>query len=317
MTAEQAVLPVASVQPVFTSNAAVKLLLRTSSGTYMLWARLLSLCTVAVVASILMAQQSRVIIYLTYDDGPDIYTPVLARWLAQQVSLPRGVDKYGMTRTVQQGIPATFFVNICRFHDANITSWWTGNCFPQPGYEDSSVLSEMVSLGHQLANHSYDHVDMTLPQLVPSDWRYQWEAEQRFIDPYQKDGHRYYRFPFLKENPAVEALINNDPYLSRMTGPIGCDFCGGGYIGDVEFAGDWDCLDPARGFTIEQCGQVYLNGIENVSHYRNEITVLLHDRIPKLLGTNTQLRLTQFILQRLPKGKYEFRALGASRGFQY
>jgi peptidoglycan/xylan/chitin deacetylase (PgdA/CDA1 family) len=231
----------------------------------------------------------RTVIYLTYDDGPDVYSAEIARWLAAD------------------GIRATFFVNLCRFVSANLTSMWTGNCFPQPGSLPISTLNRIASFGHVLGNHTYDHVDLTQSGLPAAEPRYQFESAQRVLDSFQGSFHPF-RAPYLKWTPALDEIVREDPYLSRMTGPIGCDYCGGGYVQGTAVSGDWDCL--AKGFGVRNCGQMYVDAIESLASTQNHIVVLLHDRLTgRNIATNQALLLTRYIVRKLGKERFEFRAL--------
>lgn len=238
---------------------------------------------------------NRTVIYMTYDDGPDTYTLALAQWLSQQIDPKTG-----------RGIRATFFVNICRLKDANPPSGFSGNCF-STGSQDPAILGELVALGHELGNHTYDHVNLTNPALAPQNLSYQIGEEQKRLDPLQGIYHPF-RAPYLSWTDDLEKFLRSDPYLSKLSEPAGCDVCGDGYIDGRRINGDWDCF--ADGYAPETCGQIYVDAIGGMAQTKNEIVVLMHDRPEFDVGSDKPLRMSQYVIPRLSPEKYRFEIIG-------
>jgi peptidoglycan/xylan/chitin deacetylase (PgdA/CDA1 family) len=261
--------------------------------------RVLSIALALSALALLAADSSvdnRVVIHLTYDDGPDVYTPDLAQWLHAQKDHRTG-----------EPVHALFFVNICRFQNNNPPTPYTGNC-AWFGHEPSLILAELVGLGHEVGNHTYDHVDLTQSGLTQKDWAYQMGLPQEILDPYQRFVH-FFRAPYLKWNDALDDFVKSDPYLKKMTGPVGCDVCGNGYVNNVAVGGDFDCL--AQGYSVEVCGDVYLAGIEAAAKHQHSLVVLMHDRLQGAEGTNKALLLTQYVVTHLPPARFRFAPLHA------
>lgn len=199
-------------------------------------------------------------VVLTYDDGPDIHTLALAKYLAGKA------------------VTATFFVNGCRFEDQS------SHC-ENTTKMDKNVLATLVSYGHRIANHSETHILFTDPRISDEQRISELKTTQQLLDPFIKDGFYFFRPGNNCWSQHEDDLIrnSNDPILEKLVGPFGYDFSGG----------DWYCsehdLDPAV------CALMYFR---SVKASQNGI-IQMHDRPPGKVGTDYALRVTTCLLEGL------------------
>ncbi|NTX57335.1 FG-GAP-like repeat-containing protein [Myxococcus sp. CA039A] len=176
----------------------------------------------------------------TFDDGPDD-NPMASFNTSWQIA------KY----LQQQGIRATFFINGCRI-DAGCPRYLgdLGN---------TTYLSQIVEMGHRVANHTYDHEALTNPSLGAAGQIAELKVNQAILDPYITDGMFLFRAPGdnwgqspIGETHACDgssSIANNvrsDPALSKMSGPFCFDWD----------AHDWACTN--NGWTPEACADHYV-----------------------------------------------------------
>ncbi len=215
---------------------------------------------------------------LTFDDGPDAYTLALAQFLAERE------------------IKATFFVNGCRFAGAPAPVPETGNC-TEPGRHPRDLLGRLVALGHRVANHTEDHVDLVShPALAVS----QLSALQALLAPYVQDDLYLFRAPYNLWSAGLTLAVRSAPTLRALKGP---------FYSDVDGA-DWACARDGR--TPEQCADQYLAALAD-RPARNGI-VLLHDRNEFCVGCDYTLRLLKVLLTKLPPDEYRYVPLDAIPG---
>jgi len=218
---------------------------------------------------------------LTFDDGPDVHTLELAQWLHDR------------------GIPATFFVNGCNFathtHD---------RCTSAGRHDfDPALLGQLVALGHRVANHTENHLDLTHARLTMAQELDELRTTQALLDPFITDGVYLFRPPQNRWSPALSQLLEHTRDLARLSGPIKYDDRGG----------DWACTDPKHfspTLTPEQCADEYL---KVQSPYQNGI-FQLHDRNPNAPGSTYALDVTRALLARLdamPGVRFRFVPLDA------
>ena len=166
------------------------------------------------------------VIALTWDDGPDASTLELAAYLSRR------------------HISATFFV---------VKSWVEG-LSDDPGdgkgvfvsgYEFLPVLGDLVGLGHRVANHTLNHVvlrEAAGARTVDRELR----ENQQNLNPFLTNELRLFRVPGGGWGSFAAGIVDGDPYLSRMVGPIAWDI-------DRK---DWDeslhCRGPRGVFECER-----------------------------------------------------------------
>lgn len=199
-------------------------------------------------------------VVLTYDDGPDVHTLSLAKYLANK------------------GVTATFFVNGCRFEGQSSEC---GNTTKM----NKDVLGTLVSYGHRIANHSETHILFTDPQISDEERKNELRTTQKLIDPYIKDGFYFFRPGNNCWSQHEDDVLDTsgDPILQKLVGPFGYDFSGG----------DWYCgehdLDPAV------CALSYFR---SVKASQNGI-IQMHDRTPGKVGSDYSLKVTTCLLEGL------------------
>jgi peptidoglycan/xylan/chitin deacetylase (PgdA/CDA1 family) len=167
-------------------------------------------------------------IALTFDDGPNGYTPAVLDALKAQ------------------GVKATFFI-VGRMAKA---------------YPD--VLARIAAEGHLLANHSathpllgnryIDHPELLLDQIRQVDDE---------IAPLMPRGTKFYfRAPYGSWRAPHADALNADPVLKKYVGPIYWDEGGDVVMSDdgyVLSAADWSCWH--RGWDAATCAKGYMREI--------------------------------------------------------
>lgn len=168
------------------------------------------------------------IIALTFDDGPNIYTPEVLDAL-----------KAG-------GVKATFFI-VGRMAEAH-----------------PEILARIAAEGHLLGNHSASHPFLgpryaNHPEMLLAEVR----GVDDLISPLMPANAKFYfRAPFGTWRAAYADALNADPVLKKYVGPVYWDI--GGEItfspdGYVLSSADWSCWH--RGWDAETCAKGYLREI--------------------------------------------------------
>jgi peptidoglycan/xylan/chitin deacetylase (PgdA/CDA1 family) len=211
-------------------------------------------------------------------------------------------------------LPATFFVNGCRFvnkSDPNrIVNRFTSNCFGLPAIAEEQ-LDRVVALGHELAWHTYDHIDLLDWRLSDLERLKQMYDEASLVDRHYRAPYIFFRAPNLDWHESLARLFNSDQFLQTWhpVGPIGAEFVGAGRLAfDGKLVrGDWDCL---RNYSPETCAQVYVDAIE--AHPRHSGVILMHDRQPLIGASDKPKRILAAILARCPPGQYRYLSMTAA-----
>lgn len=176
---------------------------------------------------------------LTFDDGPNIYTPgVLAALKAENVK-------------------ATFFI-VGRMAKA---------------YPD--ILAQIAADGHLLANHSASHPFLgrrfdANPQALIAQIR---QVNDEIMPLMPPGTQLFFRAPYGAWRAAHADILNADPVLKYYVGPIYWDIGGQTRIdkdGYVLTSADWDCW--RRHWTAEVCAKGYMREIRR----ENGGVVLMH-----------------------------------------
>jgi peptidoglycan/xylan/chitin deacetylase (PgdA/CDA1 family) len=225
-------------------------------------------------------------VVLTYDDGPDEHTLELARYLNEQ------------------GVRATFFVNgrrFCKTFDASgvcTTPQDTRTCMgaPQaavqnPKYYPESLLDEVRSLGHRIANHTQDHCHLP-GQTNAENLIWEVKATQDILDRHICDGVFLFRAPYGEWDGTVLGRLGAAMGLGKVVGPINWDVDGN----------DWDCWRNMA--TPQACANRYL-GILNGRPSKNGI-FLMHDRPEFNVGYEGPLAMTKILVPTLKAMDFKF-----------
>ncbi len=254
-------------------------------------------------------------VFLTFDDGPDEPGPdgmtqmeKVARYLHSQVEIPRTGP--GNPKPLARSIRATFATVTCHYQNQDKPDPGSSLCL---GYGDvaETVASTVVQLGHDLMNHSVNHIPLTTIQN-PAKILYEVGHAQQQIDKLQDNSPRLFRGPGLAFDGRVAGILNADPYAGLLTGPIDADVGGDFYLGNNTWTGgDWDCF--ALGVSVPACGALYVDAIRSATH---GVIVLLHVRTEIMTGKGGNpfaVNLIRYIVENLGPD-YEYLPLDAIPG---
>jgi peptidoglycan/xylan/chitin deacetylase (PgdA/CDA1 family) len=184
---------------------------------------------------------------LTYDDGPGANSLAIASYLASY------------------DIPATFFLNGCRFKfmppplPLGSPDW---GCAPVVDY---SFLNTLLALGHRVANHTQDHP--YLPDLLPDNPREvarQVRMTHDLLKTVVPDQLYVFRPGSLGWNSSVAAIVR--AAVPELIGPFHHEF----------IAIDHDCLD-SHNHEPHVCADRIFDSI--ITDPVNHGIILLHDRL--------------------------------------
>lgn len=189
----------------------------------------------------------------TYDDGPGPWTRDIAQYLADR------------------RIPATFFVNGCRIQ---------GRTGCQAPFYDSSILEDLVAMGHRIGNHTETHAALWLPS---TDIVGELTRTQELIDPWIKDGFYFVRPPNNCWTPEVEQIVRNDPNLRKLTGPFFYDSGGA----------DWHCSQSDQNLDPAACALAYYRDMPT----QKRGIIQFHDRNPNDPWSDYALRVTKCLVE--------------------
>jgi peptidoglycan/xylan/chitin deacetylase (PgdA/CDA1 family) len=230
------------------------------------------------------------VIALTWDDGPDANTLELAEYLKNR------------------RISATFFV-VSSWVDGLSDDPGDGKGVFQSGYAFLPILGDLVELGHRVANHTLHHVvlrEAAGTRTIDRELR----ENQQNLDPFLTNELRLFRAPGGGWGAFAAGIVDGDPYLGRMVGPIAWDI-------DRK---DWDeslhCRGPRGAFECERLGPGgalrmkpsvvaarYVASIESAGHG----IVLLHDRVGHV-GSTYGLEVAQAMIPQLEARGFVFAA---------
>jgi peptidoglycan/xylan/chitin deacetylase (PgdA/CDA1 family) len=233
-------------------------------------------------------------IALTWDDGPDVNTLALARYLAREK------------------VSATFFV-VREWIEGVSDSPGSGRGVFETGYRHLPILGDLVALGHRVANHTLNHalLDTPAPGLVA----YQLGENQRFLDPFITGGLALFRAPGGAWSAASASAQEADPSLRRLVGPVRWDVDEKDWEGSLHCSSSRpavECEPAAPGGALRVKPSVmanrYVAAIEAAGHG----IVLLHDRVGHV-GSDYALRLAETMIPELEARGFVFAAPVLSR----
>jgi peptidoglycan-N-acetylglucosamine deacetylase len=178
-------------------------------------------------------------IALTFDDGPNRYTPeVLAALKAENVK-------------------ATFFI------------------VGKMARSNPDILRQIALEGHLLGNHSSTHAFLGKKYIgCPELLIQQIKDVDDMISPLMPPGTKFYfRAPYGAWRAEHADVLNADPELRKYVGPIYWDAGGNNVVssdGYVLSAADWDCW--RKHWAVDVCAKGYLREIRR----ENGGVVLMH-----------------------------------------
>lgn len=227
------------------------------------------------------------VIALTWDDGPDVGTLELARYL----------------RTSK--ISATFFV-VGDWVEGISDEPGFGRAIHETGYERRPVLGELVRMGHRLGSHTQNHALLggATAAIVTSQLKQGFSA----IEPFVGNELRIFRPPGGSWTDASAAALT-DPFFTDVVGPVLWDFD----------AKDWDASLYCRQSPAADCepgpipGQSRVRANVIARRYLDQIgatrhgIVLLHDRVGDV-GSRYALDVARHLIPSLATSGFVFAA---------
>ena len=230
------------------------------------------------------------VIALTWDDGPDRNTLELASYLKRH------------------RIAATFFV-VGAWIDGISEEPGDGQGVFESGYEYLPILGDLVGLGHRVANHTLNHVllgEGAGAALVDRELR----QNQQNIDPFLTNELRLFRAPGGGWGSFGQAIVDGDPYLTRMIGPVAWDIDRKDWDESLHCRGPRgvsECERGGPGGALRMKASVvaarYVDAIESAGHG----IVLLHDRVGHV-GSTYGLGIAQTMIPQLEARGFVFAA---------
>lgn len=219
---------------------------------------------------------------LTFDDGPNEYTPFV---LSVLEAYNRALRQRGL-----KPIKATFFINGWRVAKYNYKELVTDQKFATElvsvDQSKLALVKEIVKRGHILGNHSVHHSRLKNTTLLSYPWAVQneirltheavYDLMPSLIDCQNK---WFFRAPFGAWMTQNAEMGNRDAVVGKYIGPIGWDI-GGDFSYDDGVptnAADWD--DRCEN-NIVDCARGYLNRSYRESKGTLGGVVLFHDVKP-------------------------------------
>ena len=218
-------------------------------------------------------------VFLTFDDGLDEAGPDGLSQFEKVAAYLHGPIRF--TKDPGGGTPisirATFAVVTCHFVDQDKPAPNSSMCLTY-GDRPESVATKVLAQGHDLINHTVNHLPLT-GITDPAQLLYEVGHAQQVLDQLQGNSPRLFRAPGLAFSDSVAAVLNADPYVGQLIGPIDADVGGAFDVNGTWIGGDWDCV--ADGLSVQVCGDLYVGAIRAAQH---GVIVLLHVRTETMTG---------------------------------
>lgn len=201
------------------------------------------------------------VLALTWDDGPDVHTVELARYLRSE------------------RVSATFFV-VHAWADGVSEEPGKGKDPFATGAAHLPVLADLVALGHRVANHTENHVLLT--EAPEAEAARQLRAAAARLEPFAPPGQRFFRPPGGAWSARASLALERAHALDGLVGPVGWDVDGKDWEGSLYCRSDHpdtECepgpIPGERRVRAEVVAARYLARVESARHG----IVLLHDRV--------------------------------------
>ena len=176
------------------------------------------------------------------------------------------------------------------------------------GHQAIPVLGALVALGHHVANHTLNHVLLSDAPAAVVD--HQLRANQEAIDPFATGGLRLFRVPGGAWSAAASAVVDGDPTLARLVGPVRWDIDGKDWEGSLYCRSQRPALEcepaaPGKASRVKPAviAQRYLAAAESAGHG----IVLLHDRVGHV-GSDYALQVARVLIPALAARGFVFAA---------
>jgi peptidoglycan/xylan/chitin deacetylase (PgdA/CDA1 family) len=229
------------------------------------------------------------VIALTWDDGPDVHTLELAKYLHDQ------------------RVSATFFV-VSDWVDGVSSDPGDGNGVFETGHTWLPMLGDLVSLGHRLGNHTAHHV--LLGDADPAVVVRELAENQRSIDPFLTNELRLFRAPGGSWSEEAARAVDSDPFLASTVGPFHWDIDRKDWEGSLGCHSDRKAseCEPAMPWAASRVrphviAQRYLRTIESSARG----IVLFHDRVGNV-GSRYALDIARELIPQLEARGFVFAA---------
>ncbi len=229
------------------------------------------------------------VLALTWDDGPDAESLTLARYLHAE------------------GVSATFFV-VGEWIDGLSEEPGQGRGVFETGHEHIPILGDLIALGHRVGNHTLNHV--LLDGAPAGRVAEQLRENQDRIEPFLTGELRLFRVPGGAWSAAASAVVDADPALSRLVGPVRWDIDrkdweGSLYCRSSHPSTECERAAPGGGLRVKAAvtAQRYLSSIEAAGHG----IVLLHDRVGHV-GSAYAREVAEVLIPALKARRYVFAA---------
>jgi len=230
------------------------------------------------------------VIALTWDDGPDASTLELASYLTAH------------------RIAATFFV-VASWIDGVSDDPGCGKDVFATGYENIPILGDLVAMGHRLGNHTLHHVVLRQAAGMATISR-ELRDNQRNVDPFLTNELRLFRAPGGGWGETAARVVDGDPYLTQLVGPVAWDVDRKDWDESLHCRGPrsaFECEPAAPGHALRMKPAVvaarYVASIEATGHG----IVLLHDRVGHV-GSTYGVEVAQAMIPQLQARGYVFAA---------
>lgn len=225
------------------------------------------------------------VVSLTWDDGPDLHTLELAKWLsAHHVSGTFFVVAEWQPQSEEPGRGAARFAT---------------------GYVKIPILDDLVALGHRVGNHTAHHA-LLAGSTVGSDLvRAELGDNQRALDAFQTNAFHPFRAPGGYFDEAAKKAMAGTK-LDELVGPIHWDVDG------KDWEGSLFCGEPKSDCELRN-GQSRVRPEAMAARYLARITsagygiVLLHDRVGDV-GSTYALDIARVLIPRLESSGFVFAA---------
>jgi peptidoglycan/xylan/chitin deacetylase (PgdA/CDA1 family) len=229
------------------------------------------------------------VLALTWDDGPDANTLRLADYLASQ------------------RISATFFV-VDEWDEDLSEEPGRGRHEFETGYAYIPILGDLVALGHRLGNHTANHV--LLAPAKPAVVDFELRVNQKNIDPFLTNELRVFRSPGGAWDEDAGAVVDRDPALVGIVGPIRWDIDRKDWEDSLYCRSSHPSVEcepaaPGRKSRVraEVTASRYLDSIAKAGHG----IVLFHDRVGDV-GSDYAIRVAHHVIPELEARGYVFAA---------
>jgi hypothetical protein len=200
----------------------------------------------------------------------------------------------------QHGIINYFAIVTCHVEGNNFPLQPLSSLCMRGDKHPISILQVLQAQGHGFINHTEPHVPFHIVDSNPDVLKKYVRVAQEILEPLQTDGIHLLRPPGLDYQPLDGSILNSDPYLARLKGPLGMDIESIGLSKGIFYFGDYDFFD--KGAPPEDCAKLYYDRIMQFCATRGCI-FLIHERTETEFNSDYAYQVYKLLLGMLqPKG---------------